>query len=202
MPVNIEFNQQELLKRTLPPRLETLAKRYDGLCELICNRILMKDLLGKGDAQYLKEKLTPAKLNKDKVARSHMLHVYSLIQKIVAFLFRVYPDNIFSYRDQLRLVNKSFINHMVLFKKLDELETGTTVKVELFTRKFLTFYGHSTLIKKVAHNEFIFFDPNDGEHHHLFKYSLAELIEKRMRLHGANDLFFVKGSCYLKRLKR
>jgi hypothetical protein len=47
--------------------------RFNGFCELICNQILLEDLLGKkeADQNFHKEKITSKTLSDDRITKSH-----------------------------------------------------------------------------------------------------------------------------------
>lgn len=202
----VSFNQDDMINSQLPDTLKGFVFRFQGLCELICNKVLIEDLLGKeGSINQLKQKITPEELNKDSITKSHMLDVYSIFHKMAAFLFGVYPDNIFSVLDQWKLVedtgNEKKINREVLADGLKHLENGTILKLEVFSKDQLSFTGHSLLVKKVNENEFIFFDPNSGEHRGLSMDELSNKIDEQLQNFEGTDLFFTKGDDYLKRLK-
>ncbi|MEX2409882.1 MAG: hypothetical protein WD607_00685, partial [Candidatus Paceibacterota bacterium] len=161
----IPFSQEELIdEQKLPKDLNKFVLKYDGLCDLVCNRVLIDNLLGKDDRDVLKKEITVENLNKDYIKNSHLLDVFSFFQKMVSFLFGIYPDNIFSTTEQRRLVKNKRINEKILFEGLEKIEPGTTLKVEVFKKNLTSFYGHSLLVKKTEKNEFIFFDPNTGEY--------------------------------------
>lgn len=202
----VPFNQADIINSQLPDNLKGMVFRFQGLCELICNKVLMDSLLGKeGVTNQLKQKITPEELNKDPVAKSHLLDVYSVFYKMAAFLFGVYPDNIFSVLDQWKLVEdtggEKKVNKELLTEGLKHLDNGTTLKLEVFCKDKSSFTGHSLLVKKVNDNEFIFFDPNSGEHRGLSSDELANKIDEQLKQWNGTDLFFTKSEAYLKRLK-
>ena len=107
----IPFNQSDLTTRLDPNKHKTLLgikKKFNGLCELICNRILVDNSLGKGKNQNsIKDRVTVERLNENKITKSHLLNVYSIFRKVIAFLFRIYPDNVFSCFDHNGSVTKN-----------------------------------------------------------------------------------------------
>jgi hypothetical protein len=206
----ISFNQDELIQKGLPKKLDNFVLRFDGLCELICNKVLIENLLGQGKSSrnFLKEKINIDGLNKETILKSHSLDMYSVLDKILAFLFRIYPDNIFSFKDQLNLVQKNKedknlfnVNKNLLFDGLRKIEDGVILKVQVFKKTRSSFKGHALLIKKVSAKEFIFFDPNTGEHPGLNEEELAERINKQLAQWKATDIFLSKGESFIKRLK-
>ncbi len=101
----VEFNQSDIIHggQQLPEKLIKINLKFNGLCELICNKILMDDLLGKGERDFLKKKINVDELNKESIVKSHLLNVYSFFSRMVAFIFGIYPDNIFSIKKSIEL---------------------------------------------------------------------------------------------------
>jgi len=202
----VQFNQYEIINgsKELPTKLMLFNLKFNGLCELICNKVLIDDLLGKGDGNFLKERINISGLNKVTITNSHLLNVYSIFHRMAAFLFGVYPDNIFSFKDQWNLVKKSNsgnkVNESLLIKGVAEIKAGTVVKLEIFSKSKTSFSGHSLLVKKVKENEFIFFDPNTGEHRGLSKKDLVQKIDDQLSKTNGTDIFLSKGESFLKRL--
>ena len=207
LQAKISFNQGNIINSQLPEDLQEFVLRYQGLCELICNKVLIDDLLGKDNANgnYLKQNISPENLNKDDIKKSHLLNVYSIFYRMVAFLFGIYPDNIFSVTDQWNLVEshgaEKQVNQKLLKQGLEDIKVGTTLKLEVFSKTNLNFSGHSLLVKKVAEDKFIFFDPNSGEHRDLSIEELASKINEQLKQWNGTDLFFTKGEDYINRLK-
>jgi hypothetical protein len=127
--------------------------------------------------------------------------VYSFFDRLISFIFNIYPDNIFSINDQWKLVNNNKVNEGILFEGLKDIESGTTLKVEVFKKTKDSFAGHSLLIKKIKNDEFIFFDPNEGETRELSQKDLVEKINNQLVENQGTDIFISKGDSYIKRLK-
>lgn len=206
----IDFSQNDDIFKSsnLPDTLKKFVLKFDGLCELICNKVLIDDLLGKSDDKInvLKNNINVKLLDQNTIKKSHSLEVYSIFHKILALLFKIYPDNIFSTKEQWHLTKKiengmSEVNKEILKAGLDRIEVGTTLKLGVFRQTFSEFFGHSLLIKKTGDNQFIFFDPNSGEHRDLTLDSLEKKINLQLGIWNANELFFTTGESYLKRLK-
>lgn len=198
----IPFNQHSLFIR-LHPNLNKIELKYKGLCEIICNKILMDDLLDKGEERdFLKDEITADSLDQDRITKSHILKVYPLFKKMLTFLCGVYPDNFFSNKEHKKLLNKNKnINRTLLFKKLESLETGAILKFAIFKKTKKSFSGHSMLIKKTEDNKFIFFDPDHGEFRGLTQEDLAEKIDWLVKASKSSNLLFTRGDIFLKRLK-
>ena len=176
--------------------------KFGGLCELICNRLLIDDSLGKeNDLNSLKDRITVERMNPTEIKKSHLLNVYSVFRRVIAYLFGIYPDNIFSCFDQWKLVQKASVNRKILEKGLSNIKEGKTLKLEVFSKKFLSFTGHSLLIKKISKDSYIFFDPNMGEYRGLSLCELSNRIDKQLKMLNGTDIFITKGNRYLKRLK-
>lgn len=210
----IPFTQRRLINAKvygndpLPKNLKKFVVRFDGLCELICNKVLIDDALGKDvDEDFHIDNITVEALQKPEVINSHMLDVYSVFHKMLAFLSKKYPHNIFSYKDQRRLVTKKanakirIVNKSLLKSGLENIDSGATLKMEVFSKGKFHFSGHSLLIKKVDDDEFIFFDPNRGEYRGLTFKELVKKINEQIKVNQGTDILISKGSVYLKKLE-
>lgn len=198
---NLELSEKDLKK------LEKLNIRFGGLCEIMCNQILKDDLLGKGKAKsnYLHENVQLKKITKDNIHKSHMLEVYSFIRRIIAVLFGYYPDNIFSYRNQRKLVQKSgqttHVNREILKNGLKTIDEGETLKLEVFSQHGFNLEGHSLLVKKTTEDDYIFFDPNFGEYRNLSIEGLGNKIDKAFETYNGTNILLMRGKDYLQRLQ-
>lgn len=216
----IEFSQNRICEEVefeedISHVLKAANKKWKGLCELICNKILIDDLLGQADADanpgFFYEKITLDELNQPDVYKTHLMSVSSLSEKLGAYL-NILPDNLFSVSEQLRLVKEtknfyeggtrsyktSCINRELLEMKLSTIEDNTTLKMFVF-KKFPILYGHSLLIKKVAENHFIFFDPNRGETRGLSLEELSKQIDAQISAYGKN-IYLTRGDDFLNKL--
>ena len=201
---HLQFNQAVDLDYQ-DPLLQTLDQRFNGLCDLICNKILLKDLLGKAEpgekgAIFFKKKLQATKL--DKLAKSHILMVYSKLELLVAFLFHIFPDNLFSITEQWRLVHQVALNSPLFAKGLSRIQVGETVKVQIFKRTWRSFHGHSLLIQKIDPHSFILFDPNQGELRGLNESQLKRKINFQLKQEPGSKILFIKAKPYLQRIEK
>lgn len=209
--LHIPFNQQSDLidyidfSKPENAAIKKINLKYNGLCELVCNYMLIEDLLGKEENPYfLMENITPENLNKKAILSSHILEKSSFPALIIAAFLGIYPDNIFSIEEQKKLVIKgeknASLNHDLISGKLDIIEDGETLKVAVFVKDgLLEIDGHSLLLKKVSRDEFIFFDPNSGEHRQLEKKEVMKHLDKSVA-HWDN-IVFMKGKDFLRRLQ-
>src|SRR5579885_1995945 len=126
----IPFNQGvDLISKLHPVKHEELLnvnRRFGGLCELVCNRVLFDDLLGKGTQTYfIRKHVNVERMNEDKVKKSHILDIYSIFRRALAYLFGIYPGNIFSCFDQWSLVSTaekvSKVNREILGQGLQRI---------------------------------------------------------------------------------
>lgn len=205
----IPFNQSsDLISKLKWDKHETLLKinsKFGGLCDVVCNRILIDDQLNR-EENSIKKCVTVERMNEEKIKKSHILNVYSIFRKAMALLFGIYPDNIFSCFKQWKLVNKDpsayrsiySVNRKILGKGLENIVEGETLKLEVFDKRLS---GHSMLIKKMPNNKYIFFDPNSGEHRDLSFSQLSDSIDEQLKLNNGTDIFLMKGQTFLKRLK-
>jgi hypothetical protein len=206
----IPFNQLSIISKLDPKKHERLLEinlKFGGLCELICNRILIDDSLGTGkDLDSIKNRVTVERMDEKKIKKSHLLEVYSIFHRATALLFGLYPDNIFMYFDQIKLVIKKpdsdqrMINREVLEKGLNQLDEGEVIKLEVFSKNGLDFSGHSLLFKKMTKDNYIFFDPNTGEHRNLSFNQLCNHIDEQLTMFMGTDVLLIKGKKFLGRL--
>lgn len=202
----IPFNQSsDVINKLEFFKHETLRgfdTKYNGLCELICNRILIDDDLGRGrDESYLKNRITVERLNKEEIINSHIFDVYSIFHRVIAYLFGIFPDNIFSCWDQWNLVdNGGSVNNEILKKGLDRIGDKETLKLEVFRRGCFSLIGHALLIKKNDNDNYIFFDPNYGEYRGLSFLDLSLKINEVIGYEHASNIFITEGANYLNRL--
>lgn len=206
---HIQFNQYSDVIYKLNEKhlnLSNFVSRFGGLCDLICNRILLDDSLGKGkDLNFLKDRVTVERIDTEQIKSSHLLDVHSLFHRALAFLMGIYPENIFSCFDQWQLVEKSqersFVRRVKLKQGLKNIADETTLKLEIFSRNLFSFSGHSLLIKKISNDNYIFFDPDCGEHRGLSFAALSDKIDDQLNILGGKDIYITRGDHYLKRLK-
>jgi ribosomal protein L28 len=209
----IPFNQNiDLIPQLDPIKHEMLLRherRFNGLCEFICNRVLIDNQLGnESDQNAIKNRVTVERMDEDRIKNSHLLDVYSLFRRIIAYLFGIYPDNVFSICDQWRLVNKvsstdgkirRIIDKNLLSQGLSSVAEGETLKLAVFNKIGLKLSGHSLLIKKMMHNKYVFFDPNAGAYQDLSFVQLRAHIDEQLSLWNGTDLFLTRGQDFLKR---
>ena len=180
---------------------------------MVCNHVLQEDLLGKGEANssFLQDEVGLKELNKDNVKNSHLLEVNNVARVIIAYLFRIYPDNVFSRSDQVKLIenkkagsepDKKVVNNELLKKALEDIGNGEYLKLEVINKTGLKFNGHSLLIKKESENSFMFFDPNTGEKRGLKIKNLEYEINNQIERINATDLLFINGNKYIEKLKK
>lgn len=211
---DIPFDQDsDLICKLIWEKHQTLLDlnwKFGGLCELVCNRVLIDNILGKGeDINFLRDRLTVEKMDEEIIKKSHLLDVFSVFDRALAFLCGIYPDNIFSYSDQWKLVNTTSsadqkirsVNRTILEKGLKNIEPGETLKLEVFRKEGLNFSGHALLVKKMEREKYIFFDPNAGEYRDLSFVQLSNKIDKLLAEFLGTDIFLTRGSEYIQRLK-
>lgn len=186
--------------------LKRIQLRYNGLCDLICNKVLIEDLLGKGtETDFLSNAITLSEIDKPALISSHILHVYSFVHRFIAFLFGLYPDNILSFIDQKKLIVTKHgyapsINPEILEKGLKKIEDGESLKIEVFNKNKLSFQGHSLLVKKISDSEYIFFDPNEGEFRGLSFHGLIEKLNDQLSIQSGTGICFISGKSFKSRL--
>lgn len=227
-PPAIPFDQGKLIKKlgevkSKYPELVNINRKFRGLCDIICNIVLVKDLLGSNeDKKFLKRKITLETLNS--LTDSHITDVYSYFSKFFAFTFNVYPHNLFSRVEQKQLIifskeekkssgslslvsnsgqqlvlseAKKELNRPLIAEGLKRVEKGETLKVETFSKDSWRLSGHSLLVKKVNDDNYTFFDPNQGEYRDL---SGEALLDKIRDANAFSNLLFMRASGFLKDL--
>ncbi len=206
---HIPFDQNFIIENLKKEDHELIGivTKFGGLCELICNFLLKNNILTDINENHDPfDCITLKAINMTEIKTSHLLLVYSLFHKIIAFLFKVYPDNIFSCFDQWKLVKKAnntiSVNEKLFQKKLKEIKINETLKFEVFSKTLTGLEGHSMLIKKTGEETYIFFDPNEGADLNLNLNDLTEKVNSALNEYRGTDLFFTKGSDFLKRLPK
>jgi len=90
------------------------------------------------------------------------------------------------------------VNRTILFTGLDRLENGQILKLLVFRKFPLT--GHSLLVKKTDHDDYVFFDPNTGIEKGLSKEELALEIDGQLKQWSGTDIFFMPAEEHLKEI--
>ena len=92
IPFNQSFDLIYRLNYIKHQPLLDVNRKFGGLCELICNRVLIDDLLGKGQEEnFLKERISLEKMSEKRITKSHLLNIYSVMRKVVAIYSRSIP---------------------------------------------------------------------------------------------------------------
>lgn len=210
---------------TIPRHAELLRYifRFNGLCELISNYIIMEDLMGRAqnglenfdqssykavrindstlelaNNNLYQEKITLFNLSQPRVRNSHILDVCSFWQKIIAFLFGVYPCSLFSFLEPVQTSDRK-INQELLKSKLDALPDNFYIKFMIFNKDIFGFKGHSMVIKKTG-DAFSFFDPNKGEETNLDFEELCTQINGAIDKHNAESIAFLDAEKFISEL--
>lgn len=180
----VPFNQETVIHRLGQDRqrLNQAVANYGGLCDILCNDIIMQDLIAtrqmvQPDAQasnqvqnqnqfdHFKKAEAIDRLEND-VSRLHILKQVSIFQLIKAVVFNKIPNNILSSKDQkslTKLDNKSPDDvKEALNRAVDNLPQGKTIKFMVYSKKGLSFSGHTMLVRKNNNGSFTLFDPNEG----------------------------------------
>ncbi len=194
--------------------LNNFEKRFGGLCEIICNRVLIDDLLGakSKNPNFLKENICLSKMNQKEVKDSHIIDVYSNMAKFKALFFKKYEDNFFSSKIQSKLISetkdkKKNLNRDLIRPQLENIEVGAYIKIEVIQSSFMTLAGHSLLIKKTGidgsgKSVYSFFDPNQGEFVNLSLDKVCDHLDLQLNQWDAKDIVFLDGKKYLKKLEK
>lgn len=161
--------------------------KYQGLCDIICNYIVINDLFEPSMEQdELIEKawnelksLTGEKnrqrLEKD-YAPLHVLKLATVPQLMKAVLFNELPHNVVDKAQQKALDNLTqtltsqtakILN--IVDSLLKDMDAGQYIKVCPFTRSKAHFQGHTMVVRKNGPEDYTFFDPDRG-----FKLALTK----------------------------
>lgn len=188
--------------------LRNTILKYSGLCEDICNQILMDDLLGIGREEgFLITRITLDSLNQERLRTSHIMEVFHDFLTIPLGPFRVYPNNLLSSSNQLKLFKKDIVNPVILNREIlkygfRNVKEGEMIKIILIA-KGGSKPGHSMILKKLPNNKFIFFNPNKGEYRNLTIDQLCYKLDEVMLEYqdsSFRDYLFITGKDYLKRV--
>lgn len=227
----IDFNQKHLVTserfQQNYPNLDSCVQRYGGLCELICNDVIINDRLGRGRIYYfwgqstkdsinnLKKDITLEQLNTNAIINSHICDIFTssisgIFSFFMAFAFNLFPDNIFTWTEQKNLLVRDLtdspgdykINKDILEAGLKRIKKGEYLKVHTFNQSIFSFNAHTTLIKKIDDDNFTFFDPNFGESRKMTLQDIALVINHSLLTLTRPNVYIYKGSDYIKRLER
>uniref|UniRef100_A0A3B0IZ99 Peptidase C58 YopT-type domain-containing protein n=1 Tax=Wolbachia endosymbiont of Aleurodicus dispersus TaxID=1288877 RepID=A0A3B0IZ99_9RICK len=216
--VDIKFSQGDIINVTSNykyPLTAKIQKEFDGLCDILCNYVTEHDLLlDIGSSQELTEKSRYENILSELEAHtvhSHILKTSSLIEKILAFLFGIYPCNILTYPNQLKIINYNSssgsycIKKEILEKDINSIGSGNYIKFCTFKRTPTQFHGHSMLIRKNGNDDFTFFDPNDGIRFNLTLNELVAVLNNKMfdhkKMWSHNDVAFIDNTKFLKKIQ-
>ncbi|MBI2785590.1 MAG: hypothetical protein HYX60_04490 [Legionella longbeachae] len=118
------------------------------------------------------------------LSKTHTLLSISVAESLKYMLFNIIPNNIFSIKEQTKLIKKEsngycLINENLFNKKLEKLSIGSFVKFVTFSKStfVLPGTGHSRLIIKIRDDKFIFIDPDDKKPK-CDSFSAAKLTDK------------------------
>jgi hypothetical protein len=196
------FNQNDLIRELEAQnnekykKLKEVNSSYNGLCDLICNLALLKDLLKQDIYSNFNNVLTLDQLLE--VQNSHLIEVLGLFKIFLAIVFQYYIYNIFNWYDQVfNLIIKNEqgkfeLNKAFLIEKFNKLNLDLYIKVEVFNSSS---DGHSLLIKKVSSTEFKFFDPNDIENSSCNAEELVNKLNKQLERYS--NIAFLNGNSFL-----
>jgi hypothetical protein len=155
-------------------KLNAVIENHNGLCEIICNHVVMNDLLkppvnstdhnlkkvfesleGMNDTVHIEQL-------EDKVANLHILKQVSFYQILKAAIFDIIPNNYLTKKDQKQLMNLDNCNNKenLIGKALDKIKEGEYTKFFVYNKSGMKFEGHSMLIRKNEDKSYTFFDPN------------------------------------------
>jgi hypothetical protein len=217
----IPFDQSEMIKKLDKDQhkeLLSINERYGGLCDLICNLVIMTGLFDKPIGQLdnrgrpikgqLSEYINAELLNQESVRNSHLLMISSTYEKAMAFLFKKFTNNIFSDDEQARLVSTSSegscINSKLFNEGLNRLAVGQVFKIEVFRRTPFGFCGHSLVAKREPDDfkrvRFSYFDPNAGMLKQVSSKNLRDLLNDQLEIWNANDVYITPAETLLERM--
>ncbi|RAP37326.1 hypothetical protein B1207_03900 [Legionella quinlivanii] len=208
--------------------LHKINLKFNGLCELICNFVIMEDKLGKASSSTNRFSAAFAKtsfeireddgllslierkpmasrhrfnvsdINKSNVKKSHILHVSTFFQKVIAYFFNIYPHDLFKPFESNQ--KDGMVNETRLAEKLNALPDGHYVKFSVFRKGRFEFEGHSMVIKKTG-GTYSFFDPNEGEYIDLSFDELCQKINHAMQKNNGTHMAFIDGKAYVESLQ-
>jgi hypothetical protein len=165
-----EFCQKTLMnaiqEKKEPKYKKLLAhiKTYNGLCDIICNYVTAKNVLGNKDEMANLNNLD----NIDKLIQyegSHVLSINSVtrfFQLLICIVFKYYPESPLSYSEQ-KALNKVHSRKDCTKNALEKMKEGDYYKLCIIESKYgIPIGGHSMLIYKNAPDAFTLFSPNSG----------------------------------------
>ena len=90
----------------------------------------------------------------------------------------------------------------MLEEGLNKIEENKVLKLEIFRKNGINFSGHSLLVKKIPHKQYIYFDPNYGEFRGISFHQLCNAIDIQLQMWKGTDIFLTSGDRYLQRLRK
>lgn len=218
----LTFTQSKLCQEAWQDEtFKIFVKRYGGMCELICNFIIAKDMMGQNTqglpsltdfnsqnfhvnrvAEGVKmsyhnpyeQNITLFNLKQNRIQQTHYLKTASIIQYILAFIFNIYPFSILSATTHL--YDTGAVNRKALTDSLGAMADGSYIKFMAFNKSLKGISGHSMLIKKTGES-YAFFDPNSGETQNLSFNGLCNKIDQYMSLSSYNNMALIDGNRYI-----
>ncbi len=201
--LNEEFSQSTLVISEIKKfkELRSLNKKYNGLCEIICNYILITEIMNKGNGLLnkgsIKTAVTVQSLNCEIILKSHCLNVYSIFERVALFSGRGGSECVFSFAAKSKSFGSPEFD--MLSVKLTAFNVGKIFKVLVY-QKFGPMFlrGHSMLLMKSKNNKFVFFNPNAGLYWTLSPDGLRNLLISCC--FGYSNLLVLDGDRYFLKL--
>ncbi len=174
-------------------KIKKIEKKFNGLCEIICNKILLDNMLGDDKFySYLKNEMTLNKLDQPQFVDTHILETAKALDLAKFVLLNRIPGSALTSSDRRNICKREKINgknrvtidEAIFERVLDRIEVDKPMKIFIYTtldrkvKKLIN--GHSLLMMKTGPDSFIFFDPNHGRFRDLTKDKLKEKIEQSM----------------------
>lgn len=202
----ISFTQAKyirLLDSLKYPKLERIAHKFTGLCEIICNYVTANNLLDKEFNDNKTEEV--ADELESEFSMTHIIQNSSTIQLLLAMIFHVYPNSLLTRRENINIFKNQTLNKDIFLNALKNLGVDEDAKFCAFNKSIgVTLHdGHSMLIRKHAEDEYIFFDPNQGVTAPLTKEKLYAHISQWLKDNpGYNEICLMNNTKYINHIHK
>lgn len=204
--IHLPFDQRALIEKIAQekekyPLLYSVSQQFNGLCELLCNAMLLKKFLGLGDPEnktWLTTTLTLSILDDPSIRNSHCVYVYSKeIQQDLPF-----PHSIYSPEEEIRLLTNLGIDFSLWKTGLHRLNISEVLKCGVYRWVGGQLRGHTFLIQRMEDDKYLLFDPSSGEWRGLSCEGIYKKVEEIRKKHSASKMHCARSALFLEDMIR
>lgn len=192
------------------PTVLNVYKKYNGLCDLICNYFTIIKCSDLKSNKLITKKLRAFKedisaLAVESLAKTHILSLVSFVDLCKFITTGFIPHSIFTSNEKQRVFTPSGNGLKVEVNLLKDVfnrqPIGEYIKFSGFSKRFgVPVSGHSMLICKMDEDKYLFFSPDENKPS-CYVFSLNELV-KAIVFYAENyqDVSFVDNEKFLEKV--